>query len=262
MPPAVVYKKVVFSDGVLPGDGTSDSAMESSEDSNGIDITEMTANQLKKLRKKKRKRKEVISNKENELLAIKQPESSADLSENGINAEDIDRKLPPDKSTSILEDTTNLGPPPPPMYDPPSNLKQPSLKREVLERPKKLLYFNTLHRERRMDFFSIFVPPAMFIKLCDPRLIRSDPNILNRRRIPPPIYPPNIYPPPPQPYAHLPPVAISGGAMAARPAPNPNNQIPGSVVSTPSQLNIPPGRQFGGPPVGNPISVIGAPVKD
>lgn len=194
-------RKVIFSDGVLPGDGTSDSIIDSSDDLlTNIDITELSANQLKKYRKKRRKKKTALKA---SLISPDIPPVkpvSEDLSTNGEAADAIAQ----DDGSALP-----VLPPAPPPNEPPLHLQQPKLKREVMERPKKLLYFNTLHRERRMDFFSIFVPPAMFIRLNDPRLLRGHPVIVNRRRIPQPIYPPNVYPPPPQPFQHLPPVQIS-----------------------------------------------------
>lgn len=194
-------RKVIFSDGVLPGDGTSDSIIDSSDDLANIDISELSANQLKKYRKRKRKKKTAVK-----ADLFKSPELAKSETTNGELAD-----------ATVNEESSNLPvfPPAPPPSEPPMHLQQPILKREVMERPKKLLYFNTLHRERRMDFFSIFVPPAMFIRLNDPRLVRGHPAIMNRRRIPQPIYPPNVYPPPPQPFQHLPPVQISGQANMA-----------------------------------------------
>lgn len=215
---------MIFSDGVLPGDGTSDSVMDSSDDSN-TDLAELTSNQLKKYRKKKRKKRSMekssATSKNQEAGTTTPVVADEPAKENGL-AED----------GPVVEDTEKLPLPPPPPNDPPSHLVQPQLKREVMERPKKLLYFNTCHRERRMDFFSIFVPFSMFIRLNDPRLMQGHPMIVNRRRIPQPIYPPNMYPPPPQPFQHLPPVQISGAmpcgmqsTVAVPPPPPPAVQI-------------------------------------
>lgn len=191
-------RKVIFSDGVLPGDGTSDSVLDSSEDSN-TDLAELTSNQLKKYRKKKRKKRSTEKSNANKPPETSPPMPAVEVDPPAVNGD-----------AAVEEETLCLPLPPPPPNDPPVHLVQPSLKREVMERPKKLLYFNTCHRERRMDFFSIFVPFSMFIRLNDPRLLQGHPMIVNRRRIPQPIYPPNVYPPPPQPFQHLPPVQISG----------------------------------------------------
>lgn len=175
----------------------------------------MTGNQLKKYRKKKRKKRSLVKSNEAKLTELppllQNPPPAVGSAVNVGNATvggGVENGCAEKKEAEVEE--TALPVPPPPPNDPPAHLVQPSLKREVQERPKKLLYFNTCHRERRMDFFSIYVPFTMFIRLNDPRLLQGHPAIVNRRRIPQPIYPPNVYPPPPQPFQHLPPVQISG----------------------------------------------------
>lgn len=226
---------MIFSDGVIPGDGTSDSVLDSSDDST-TDLTELTSNQLKKYRKKKRKKKS--SEKSNAHKSAQEAAATAPVvpvsesktaAENGYEATTV---------PTVVDETLNMPLPPPPPNDPPVHLVQPSLKREVMERPKKLLYFNTCHRERRMDFFSIFVPFSMFIRLNDPRLLQGHPMILNRRRIPQPIYPPNMYPPPPQPFQHLPPVQISGPANSMPPSEVQNVPPPGPITVPPPTMAI------------------------
>lgn len=212
-------RKVIFSDGVLPGDGTSDSALDTSDDSN-VDLTELTSNQLKKYRKKKRKKRTTVkanvAKMQQQEPPVEVPKQDEPVTENCSGTDAIG-----------LEDIAEeLSVPLPPPNDPPSQLVQPALKREVMERPKKLLYFNSVHRERRMDFFSIFVPFSMFIRLNDPRLLLGHPAIVNRKRIPQPIYPPNMYPPPPQPFQHLPPVQIS--AITSSPMVHPGAVTPGN----------------------------------
>lgn len=244
-PPKVEFKKVVFSDGVLPGDGTSDSTLDSSDEMQAIDISELTANQLKKYRKRRRKRKE--SNKENALKTMPVEQNTVEEIKPPVEA--IPVAPEPAPIAVMAAEVLNLPAPPPPPNDPPSHLVQPTLKAEVMEQPKKLLYFNTLHRERRMDFFSICVPPTMFVRLNDPRLLRGHPGILNRRRIPQPIYPPNVYPPPPQPYPNLPPLQISGGlnARVTSQPPPPTGQViptgvppPALVAGIPNSMIPPP----------------------
>lgn len=235
-------RKVIFSDGVLPGDGTSDSAIDSSDDSN-IDLAELTTNQLKKYRKKKRKKK-ATANVNVEKVVVPTPLTTVVEGETGVSGSGDAVSAPgngcaPD--VNISESLPDLPAPPPPPNEPPVHLVQPSLKREVLERPKKLLYFNTCHRERRMDFFSIFVPFSMFIRLNDPRLIQGHPSIVNRRRIPQPIYPPNMYPPPPQPFQHLPPVKISGIGNTVHHPNEPVAQVTPPNMNTPAMPATPNG---------------------
>lgn len=239
-------RKVIFSDGVLPGDGTSDSALDTSDDDSNVDLTELTSNQLKKYRKKKRKKRTTVKANVAKVQQQQQQEPPVvvanrdePVTENGSGADAIG-------SEDIVEEQAVPLPPP---NDPPSHLVQPVLKREVMDRPKKLLYFNSVHRERRMDFFSIFVPFSMFIRLNDPRLLLGHPAIVNRKRIPQPIYPPNMYPPPPQPFQHLPPVQISaitnspmvvhpGGGGGGIQAPG-NDQMPLPVPQTGPIRHIP-----------------------
>lgn len=232
-----LLRKVIFSDGVLPGDGTSDSVLDTSDDSQ-TDLAEMTSNQLKKYRKKKRKKRSSAKSNASKAPELQLPAALITLPlvndqkkvENGYEAEATAALA----AAAALEETLNLPAPPPPPNEPPLHLVQPALKREVMERPKKLLYFNTCHRERRMDFFSIFVPFSMFIRLNDPRLLQGHPMIVNRRRIPQPIYPPHMYPPPPQPFEHLPPVQISGQNSM----PMQNNMPMGPIAVAPPPSNI------------------------